>query len=311
MKRIELLVVGIIILLCSCEKNELLRLEQSRQTLTGHDEALHGGNRMKAKLVLDIDGLEPLGSAAKYEGWIIVDGIPVTTGLFQVTPNGQLAPSQFNVNASDLAAASMFVLTIEPNPDPNPAPSATHILAGMFSGNSASLSVDHPAAIGDDFSSAAGKFLLATPTTASMTDEDKGVWFIDNSSGSGMPGLNLPVLPSGWKFEGWAVINGKPVTTGTFTAVNTADDSAPFSGPLPGPPFPGEDFIKNAPRGLRFPPNLSGAPIVITIEPYPDNSPAPFFLKPVIGSVPMNPNVHTTFSLSNNASTFPTGTAKR
>ena len=305
MRKLNLLLAGVFAMLTSCEKNDT-------SPITNGQSGFAAEKRAHAQLNLNIQGLAPLGSNAKYEGWIIVNGSPVSTGRFVVNANGGLAPSHFNLNASDLAAATMFVLTIEPNPDPNPAPTATHILAGAFSGNAASLTVAHPAALGNDFSSATGKFLLATPTTSSMADEDKGVWFIDNSSGMGMPGLNLPVLPAGWKYEGWTLINGIPVTTGTFLANNVSDDAAPFSGPLAGPPFPGEDYIMNAPAGLMFPPNLGGAPIVLTIEPSPDNSPAPFTpLKPLVGSVPMSPAVHTTFNLSNNASTFPTGTASR
>lgn len=66
-------------------------------------------------------------------------------------------------------------------------------------------------------------------------------------------GLTLATLPAGWKYEGWAVINGTPVSTGTFTSASAADDSAPFSGATAGPPFPGEDFLQNAPSGLTFP----------------------------------------------------------
>lgn len=305
MKKVTLLLAGAFALLTSCEKNDSSPINNGQPGFTAE-------KRKHAKLHLNIQGLTPLGSNGKYEGWIIVDGVPLSTGRFVIDEDGMLAPSHFNLNANDLAAASMFVLTIEPNPDSDPAPSSTHILAGVFSGNGALLSVAHPAALGNDFTSATGKFLLATPTTSSMADEDKGVWFIDNSSGMGMPGFNLPTLPAGWKYEGWTVINGQPVTTGTFLTNNVADDAAPFSGPLMGPPFPGEDYIMNAPAGILFPPDLSGAPIVLTIEPYPDNSPAPFTpLKPLVGSVPMSPSVHTTYNLSNNASTFPTGTASR
>ena len=295
------------IVLSGCEKSEL------PGTASGSDNSVSFIEKSApSRLSLNITGLAPLGDFAKYEGWIIVDGNPISTGRFVVNGNGGLAPPHFNVNTAALAAATMFVLTIEPNPDPDPGPTATHILAGAFTGNTASLSVSHPAALGNDFLSATGNFLLATPTTSSMTDEDKGIWFIDNSSGMPMPGLSVPVLPAGWKYEGWVVINGVAVTTGTFLAANAADEAAPFSGSLPGPPFPGEDFIMSAPAPLVFPPDLNGAPIVLTIEPSPDNSPAPFTpLKPLVGSVPIGASVHTTYPIANNATSFPTGSASR
>ena len=39
-------------------------------------------------LDLSITGLENLGSGFAYEGWIIVDGTPVSTGIFTVDDNG-------------------------------------------------------------------------------------------------------------------------------------------------------------------------------------------------------------------------------
>ena len=86
-----------------------------------------------------------------------------------------------------------------------------------------------------------------------------GVWFLDNSSGAPAVGLTLPTLPDGWIYEGWAVIDGVPVSTGTFSTVDAADNSATFSGSKAGPPFPGEDFLINAPgMWLTFPTDLKG-----------------------------------------------------
>ena len=95
----------------------------------------------------------------------------------------------------------------------------------------------------------------------------------------------MPTLPAGWAYGGWAVTGGEPVTTGRFTAVDVADLAAPFSGPTAGPPFPGEDFLMNAPAGLVFPTDLAGGLAVISIEPEPDDSPAPFTLKPLMGGI--------------------------
>ena len=263
-------------------------------------------------LTLNISGLEDLGSSFEYEGWIIVSGSPVSTGKFTVDGSGQLSQTVFNVNMSDLINATDFVLTIEPNPDPFPAPSSVHILGGSFSNYDAQLSVAHPAALGNDFSGIEGKYILATPTNGSNTNELSGLWFLDISSGSPMQGLTLPTLPAGWKYEGWAVISGTPVTTGKFTQLDMADETAPYSGAQPGPPFPGEDFLMNAPSGLTFPTDLSGQTAVITIEPDPDNSNSPFLLKPLIGAIPVNAADHLTYIMNSNVlGSFPTGTATR
>lgn len=257
---------------------------------------------------LNFSGLENLGTDYAYEGWIIVDGMPVTTGIFNVDDSGNLSKNNFELNKDDVDAATAFVLTIEPNPDPDPAPSDVHILAGDIISGSAVLTVSHSAAIGDDLTSSKGGFILATPTDGtSDTDEKSGVWFLDPSAGPGAA-LDLPSLPSGWIYEGWAVVDGIPLSTGRFREVNESDDFDGFSGNAGGPPFPGEDLLDNAPDGLSFPIDLSGKTVVISVEPVPDNSPAPFTLKPLVGPVPGDALDHTLYNLNNNAlSSNPTG----
>ena len=262
-------------------------------------------------LTLHFTGLTNLGPNFRYEGWIIVDGAPISTGVFSVNDSGILSDTTFEITQSDLEAATKFVLTIEPYPDSNSSPSSTHYLAGDFSNNTASLTVSDAAVFGDNFSSATGKYILATPTNGSDSFENSGVWFLDLSSGSPMMGLSLPTLPAGWMYEGWAVIGGTPVTTGKFTVADMADNADPYSGTMDGPPFPGEDFLNNAPVGLTFPTDLAGQTAVITIEPDPDNSTAPFALKPLIGNIPLTATDHTTYDMTNGSGNFPSGSAMR
>ncbi len=264
-------------------------------------------------LTLNFSGLENLGSDYAYEGWIMVDGSPKSTGVFNVDDDGNLDQSTFAIEAEDLEKATAYILTIEPSPDSDPAPSDVHILAGDFSGDNAGLTVDHGAAIGTDFTASTGKYILATPTDGTDEDENSGVWFLDLSSGAPAVGLDLPTLPAGWAYEGWAVIDGTPVSTGTFTDNSGADAKAPFSGSAAdAPPFPGEDFLLNAPSGLTFPTDLAGTTVVISVEPSPDNSPNPFLLKPLVAPVAADALDHVTYDMGNNAeATNPTGTARR
>lgn len=261
-------------------------------------------------LRLSMDGLENLGSGYAYEGWIMVGGSPVSTGTFTVDDAGALSQSNFEIAAEDLEAATAFVLSIEPSPDSDPAPSEVKYLAGDFSGATASVT----AGIVGDFSSATGEFIIATPTTNATSDDLSGVWFLNNTGPNPVAGLDLPALGEGWAYEGWVVLNGSPVSTGQFRDVAAADWDGSFSGTdNASPPFPGEDFIVNAPAGLSFPTDLSGATIVISVEPQPDNSPAPFALKPLAGSSPGSATVvGNVYSLGNQAATnFPTGTVTR
>ena len=261
-----------------------------------------------ATLTLNLSGLEELGSDFVYEGWIIVNGNPVSTGTF----SSVTFPQTFVVDADDLASASTFVLSIEPAVDADPAPTATKILAGDFSGDSAT--VDSNGIVGD-FSTSTGKYILATPSDMDDTNESSGVWFLDNSSGMPAVGLDLPTLPDGWKYEGWAVIDGTPVSTGTFTSVSDFDDNAtttPFKGDSgDGPPFPGEDFLQNAAMGLSFPTDLKGTTVVISVEPSPDNSTNPFTLKPLAHMVPVDAMVHTAIDMETGPVTMLIGTVTR
>ncbi|WP_340156125.1 anti-sigma factor [uncultured Winogradskyella sp.] len=247
-----------------------------------------------SNLTLSLDGLEALGDDFVYEGWIIVDGSPVSTGTF----SSVIFPQTFSVDTAQLNSATTFVLSIEPAVDSDPAPAATKILAGDFSGTSASVDSNGIVA---DFSTSTGTYILATPTDADDTNEESGVWFLDNSSGSAVTGLDLPTLADGWKYEGWAVLDGTPVSTGTFTDPAAADDNAAtstFKGDTGnGPGYPGEDYLQNAPAGMTFPTDLRGATIVISVEPSPDNSALPFTLKPLAHVVPDDALVHTTISM--------------
>ena len=67
-------------------------------------------------LGLSFNGLESLGAGFAYEGWLLVDGNPVSTGTFSVGAGGSLSTSMFSVDQAALQAATKFILTIEPSP---------------------------------------------------------------------------------------------------------------------------------------------------------------------------------------------------
>ena len=257
-----------------------------------------------SKLNLNLSGLENLGSNYKYEGWIVVDGAPVTTGTFTVNDAGVLSKTQFDVNTTQLNSATDFVLSIEPAIDTDPAPSNTKYIAGSFSGNSANVSTG----IVGNFSASSGKYLLASPSNGNV-NPNAGVWFMDGSGPT--TGLGLPTLDAGWKYEGWVVSNGVVLSTGKFSNPNGSDDASTYSGSMASPPFPGEDFLINAPTGLTFPVNLSGATLVISVEPFPDNSPMPFTLKPLSHTVASPAVSGNTINMTRSLTSFPTGTVTR
>lgn len=254
---------------------------------------------------IDIDGLEDLGPGWAYEGWLIENGSPVSAGRFTVDGAGNPSETMFTVAVGNSADVSTYVLTIEPEPDPDPLPSATHLLAGDFTGDQADITVGHPAALGDDFTSSSGSFILAAPSSSGSDGATykNGIWWLDPAGPSAA--LNLPTLPTGWSYEGWVVGMSGPVSTGTFIDVAAADSDGggPAAGPNPTPPFPGQDFI-NPMTDLT-----TGYAAVISIEPDPDNSPGPFTLKPLVDSLIEDDGGGVLQMMANNAAaSSPTGT---
>ena len=295
-------------------------------------------------LLLDISGLEDLGAGWVYEGWLIVDDTPVSAGLFTVDAEGQLSTNVFMVNPLDARHAAAFVLTIEPSPDDDPAPSAVHALGGDFSNGMATLSVAHPAALGDDFSNASGSYVLAAPSGGADQPYVNGIWWFASAAAQAQedrkgeeegeeegedqekdpkeerekekerreraqeqgpaPALTLPNLPAGWVYEGWVVGTDGPISTGRFTSVKRADSDAggPAAGPEEVPSFPGQDFVDPA---LDL---TSGYAAVISVEPEPDNSPAPFAYKPLLDPEIEDVGADVLQAMAPNLETLATGT---
>lgn len=265
----------------------------------------------------NIAGISPLANGYHYEGWAIIDGEAVSTGKFNVNDSGELvdlgeaasAIAEFTTGI-DLSEATEIVVTIEPPGDTDATPSNVKYLAGEVQGDaflSADLTVNHTAVLGDDYTGASGTFILATPTDDDESNETNGIWFINLSAGVPGPGLQLPGLPEGFEYQGWLILDSIPVSTGKFGDPAAADSGNPYSGPKPGNPFPGEDFLQNAPDGLTFPTDILGSGVVISIEPVPDDSPDPFVLKPLIGVIPEDAESLNNYPLENQATGFPAG----
>ncbi|MDH7445601.1 anti-sigma factor [Aquimarina sp. 2201CG14-23] len=232
-----------------------------------------------ANVSIETIGLETLTGGSTYQGWLIVNGQAVPTSRF-TNPTGTV---NLTVLASDLEDASEFVLTIEPVGDTDNVPSNAKILTGSFNGsNSATLNF---APVVADLSSTSGQFFLATPTDDVADNDEFGVWFMNGSAA----GLSLPALASGWKYEGWVDFGNKIVSTGTFSDVDVTDDANFFKGSGGVVPnFPGEDFLiipSQIPlTGITFPAAVTSKRVFITVEPFEDKDPAPFFIEPLSGT---------------------------
>lgn len=243
----------------------------------------NGGGSSTATLTLEGSHLPSLGSDYVWEGWLVTDGSPESTGRF----SAQDGTSSYTFDVSgDLADKARdggkFVLTIEPKEGDDPKPSKTKLLAGTLESGSTNATIDAEPALGTDFSSAQGTFLLNAPSSDSASYKN-GIWFIKPMNGNKTAGLTLPELPEGWQYEGWVANSGGPVTTGRFSMPDGADSDmgGPKAGSKGTPPFPGQDYVKgDGKRDLT-----NGYKAVISVEPQPDNSPKPFTLKPLVGSI--------------------------
>ena len=265
----------------------------------------------RSTVTVDISGLERLENGAQYQAWIS-DGV-------DLTPLGRFTdvdfPKTFEALTGEVDNATQFFLSVEPGNDSSPEISESILLSGNFVGNAATVDVTQTFG---SYTSASGQFVSQTPTDNVSTNENSGLyWYIPST---GQPGLKLPTLPSGWKYEGWVTVPGASgdvnLSTGRFTNVNNADESDPFSLNInPAPDFPGEDFINEnvlSAYGVNTLPNLLNKQVFITIQPIFDNSStgasiAPFVLRPLVGTVTQEAGSGITNTMQINTASFPVG----
>jgi len=255
----------------------------------------------------------PALTGSFYELWVVDGSRKHSAGSFNVSSTGQPVDGFGHAvrffSPVRPSRADALVVTIEPLPDPDPGPSGIAILTGDPARHRANRSFPL------DLSSVAGSFILATPTDDVATNETAGLWFLDPGAGPG-PSLTLPALPPGWVWEGWGVTQGSPLSTGRFTSASGTDLAAPFSGLLAGPPFPGEDFLRNLPAGVTGPVNLADGSSLAVISIEPDlggvdpTGPGPFAIKPLKGSIAAGQADHQTVPLTRDLSEVPSGTAR-
>lgn len=177
--------------------------------------------------------------------------------------NGRPLNNTIVLPGNDFSQAKSYLVTIE-NGDQEPTkPSATIILNGTVAKGNV-----WPLTFPIDLTKVSGSYLLATPTNGPATNETSGIWFLKIAGNSHeQASLNLPVAPAGWVYEGWVTTDNANLTTGRFTNPAEKDGFSNYSGPRAYPPFPGEDFLTNAPtdQSVIFPLNLADGQSKVTI----------------------------------------------
>jgi hypothetical protein len=274
-------------------------------------------------VTLSLSGLKPLGDGLNYEAWLIAGtalepwGSPLV--LFDVDQEGRIVdpvadtvlggPFQGKLDPPDVIGVAVSIEAADTLLDYS---SFTFVLGGDLAGGSAELSTAHWIAINQSLDDSSGRLVLGTPTDEDQENELSGVWFMDTGVNPPGPGLTLPEATLGWVYEAWVSVDGVDLSTGKFLRPTGADSAAAYSGTLDAPAFPGEDFLAGAPTGLTFPPNLSGATVFVTLEPWMEwdvDRDAPFPFRILEAQIPADATPQTVYEMTSLVDQLPSGTA--
>jgi hypothetical protein len=201
------------------------------------------------------------GAASLVTRFTVLDGAPVSLAGLPIASIEQ---------TEALGAADALLITLESDTLQN-APGSYRAFAGAVAENEALLVLSDASALGVSFQAIAGTFLFDTPTTATVADCGRGVWWTD---GAGAAGLVLPTLGSGWAYEGWAIDRdtGALYSTGRFKSPSGADGdgAGATAGGGEGYAFPGQDFVSAAGSVPVLEVDDGSFGLAVTLEPDPD-----------------------------------------
>lgn len=221
-----------------------------------------------ASFELNITGLPQISDTLAYVVWFDNDDRPPVF-IKQLSPNAQ-GDIYFKEEQKlvFLDSAQTILVTVERKSQigtPNFTASTRIVLSGRLSKGICELTLAENF-IG--FGQTSARYTLYTPTDGNLASNPfGGIWFVDSvDANKTTAGLNIPVLTAGWIYEGWIEIAGNKLSTGRFRNPRAADLFNGYSATSASVPFPGEDFISNAPSGFNFPLDLRGAKTYVTLE---------------------------------------------
>lgn len=228
------------------------------------------------------------GSPVLLRRFVVVSGQLISVDDFALLGTiGSATISSVHPDATpfDLSTAESAFITLETEGDRDLIP-ADRTLVGGALGTGMVVMVVEGAGTGNspllvNTSTMTGEFQLETPSNdAAGVPDDDGQGLLFGTNG-GITLLNLPTLPSGWRYEGFVeeLMTGRVFSTGAFANPLAADDNDGISlsrGPELKPGVPGEDFLNDVPAPM-FPAAISGSitRVFVTIEPVPASSRLP------------------------------------
>lgn len=226
-----------------------------------------------SRVSLVLTNMAELPVDKQYAVWGVINSTPLLIGTFKMegervvpTLGTHYEDGEF-LTATDVSAAGEVYITVE-----HAATTPSHPTSARYLTSNVEEGIGALSSSLRDLDGFRGEYILASPTDTSDTNETSGVWFMHrNEDGTYSAALSLPELPDGWNYQGWVRHEGRVLTTGTFRQGNMQDGFALYGGDVPGPAFPGEDFLLQAPESFAaaFPLNLTTGEteVFITIEP--------------------------------------------
>ncbi len=195
----------------------------------------------------------------------------------------------FRFSNAELGSFRQFLLTVEQEQVTQPTGST--LLEATYAGRSDTL-LSTP--FNQTYSALQNAtFMLVAPTDLTGINQRSGLWFVQRTDERTQsvplslnlePGVILSLPPRGWVYNGWvrnSVSDELWLETGRFTAVNRADQQALYyDDTVTAYPYPGEDFLRNAPQNVFFPVNIPSTgerEVVISLEPENVDTQQPFF----------------------------------
>ena len=222
-----------------------------------------------AAVLLQVTSLAPLQADTEgvYYLWSLQErNQSAPLGSFFVDAGGQIVDEngvpkrEFTADDFSIRKTLGLLITIE-QPGAAPSnPTGMQILSGTFIEGVADLTVPISSAIRE----ASGSLRVFTPTDGVDNNESSGVWM---QQADGSPSLTIPDTSAALLYETFIDVGAQFLPVGRFDTADEADTVNQFSEELfPAPDRPGEDLLRNAPEGLVFPIDLSGARVTISLE---------------------------------------------